>query len=802
MKIRLSSILILAVLSSNLFAQQRIVGGHPVDIADAPWQVFIKDKGNNYFGSGIIIAPDLILTTNRWGEFTEEGTGWRYPFNADYIEVITGITCKDEINSGNTYNVSHIIPHPTIYNSGVRYDANIALLRLSESIAYSSTIKSANYLAASDATLYNAGRTVRVSGWGWQTHNGNPSDCLNAVDLHIISNQDAASLPVSRLDYLGTHEMVTIGTGNVNQGVCNGDDGAPLVTWSDVHNDYVLIGVVNSDEYNCPYSINSPSVFVRISSILDWIRSYVFVIEGADTICDNSATYTLNDTTAVSSWSIEPADLFTIIDYTPHSVTVQARVPNGQTGTLMAIVDGITVTKTITACSTMFTGSPYVCDTTTYTLEGGFEASDWNVTPGSVFRIIDFSPTSATVITTRRYIRSGTLTALINGISVTKTINTCLTYILGSDSACCDSYYPFEGIKGLPDKVSWSVEPDSIFKITDTVAYVGAVVKTIIPNGQTGILKAMFDGTSTKRTINACLASILGSDVIYCLDTMHINNTYNINGDCFRASSWTVEPPDVFSIKSFDSNSVTIEVLAINGQSGTLTAVINGITATKTISADSVYIAGADSVCCFDTYTINDSLKVSSWKVEPGSVFKITDSNSISAIVERIGGNVGQTGTLTAIVNGIPVKKIIRTCSDSISGSISGPEIVRLSSEYTVENLPRGVTVTWESGPCGYFISNQLNSSCFDCTPSWVEATLNYSGCLVTLARKAVSLGFMDLNFTNQTINTETIVVGCSNINVKNITVAKGAKLELKAPGTIKISGSFKTQSGSKFQTK
>ena len=264
---RLSLFILMLIIVCNglLQAQQKVTGGFPLNITDAPWQVLLK-IGNDYACGGSIIAPNFILTAKH----CVNGV------SASSVKVIAGITCKDEINTGNTFNVSRIVFHP---NPNI----DVALLELSSNISYSNNRRAINYWASLDSSLYNIGDTVRVSGWGWLTPNGfDPANCLQAVDVRIISNQDAEN---ALGETVGDHEVATTGIGNIRQGACHGDSGGPLTTLS-ASNEPILIGVVSWGRPNCPgNNTNSPSVFVRVSNVVNWIVSNIATITGPDGIC-------------------------------------------------------------------------------------------------------------------------------------------------------------------------------------------------------------------------------------------------------------------------------------------------------------------------------------------------------------------------------------------------------------------------------------------------------------------------------------------------------------------------------------
>jgi len=252
--------------------QPLITGGRAINITEAPWQVFLTANGNFVCG-GIIVAPNFILTARHC-------VAERSP---NSVQVVAGVTCRTDANSSNTLNVSRIILHP---------DPNIdaALLELSSYITFNSSRQAVNHTAALNSALYHAGNRVRTSGWGWTIPNvGNSSaNCLQAVDLDIISNQSASTVlrPTWGRD-LRPHEMAVIGRGSIRQGACHGDSGGPLTIqppWS--NSPPVLIGIVQGGIPGCGGSNHgSPSVFVRVSHISNWISSNVPTIIGPTILC-------------------------------------------------------------------------------------------------------------------------------------------------------------------------------------------------------------------------------------------------------------------------------------------------------------------------------------------------------------------------------------------------------------------------------------------------------------------------------------------------------------------------------------
>ncbi|MCL2413752.1 MAG: S8 family peptidase [Bacteroidales bacterium] len=106
-------------------------------------------------------------------------------------------------------------------------------------------------------------------------------------------------------------------------------------------------------------------------------------------------------------------------------------------------------------------------------------------------------------------------------------------------------------------------------------------------------------------------------------------------------------------------------------------------------------IDGETTVCATGTFTTNFPIS-SPWMVTAG--FEIPYQNSTTAVVRAI-NLTGQTGTLSTMVNGIPVTKSIRACNWNTA--ISGPNIIgqtSCQSSFTLSNLPSGATrAVWSS---------------------------------------------------------------------------------------------------------
>ena len=249
------------------------------------------------------------------------------------------------------------------------------------------------------------------------------------------------------------------------------------------------------------------------------------------------------------------------------------------------------------------------------------------------------------------------------------------TAISGPSTICAIDTYRL--ISNVP--ATWTVAPLGAFSVT---AQNGAsATVTALMNGQSGTITAtVASGATGTKVIQAC--GISGSSTLCRIESYFLNNA--------SADSWTVSPGSSFSISATNTTSATVTTQVLNGQSGTLTAWVNGIAVKKAIQACDVAITGSSTVCGATSYTLND-VSADSWEVTPMGAFSITASGTASVTVIPLQFS-GQSGTLTATVHGITVNKAISACRPTISGPT---HLCGCDGDYYLENFPAGVAGTW-----------------------------------------------------------------------------------------------------------
>jgi secreted trypsin-like serine protease len=234
-----------------------IVGGFPIGIEEAPWQISLQDPGFGHFCGGSILSADFVITAQHCTEFGGQ------------MQVLAGVDRLSDAGSGQVVDVAEVIPFPGFTDPTQGKD--VSLLRLAAPIELDG-VRTAP-IAIADASAVSLGLTdpgvvSTVSGWGALTEGGPSPDDLQAVEVPIISNEEAqASYPSETI----TEDQ--IGAGLLAEGgkdSCQGDSGGPLVVPDAEGTGFLLAGVV-SWGFGCARP-DAPGMYGRVSSFADFIN--------------------------------------------------------------------------------------------------------------------------------------------------------------------------------------------------------------------------------------------------------------------------------------------------------------------------------------------------------------------------------------------------------------------------------------------------------------------------------------------------------------------------------------------------
>jgi len=258
-------------------SMQKIVGGDETEVNEYPWQGALRGNygnGKGTFCGAVLISDEWAITAAH----CVEGAG-RATYTVTFGD--HDITKAGE-SAALTVAVKEIHMHDDYYKNSP-LDADYALLHLEHPIDFSmhSNIRPI-CLPENDGNQYED-YTAIVSGWGhlrWR--GGKTSNTLQEVTLSVYPNDECGKrysnvVDQDRTKVKITKHMICAGMDEEKKGSCQGDSGGPLITRGldngMSEENYELIGVV-SFGVQCSKK-GYPSVFARVSPVLDWIRDKI-----------------------------------------------------------------------------------------------------------------------------------------------------------------------------------------------------------------------------------------------------------------------------------------------------------------------------------------------------------------------------------------------------------------------------------------------------------------------------------------------------------------------------------------------
>ncbi|GGQ04156.1 serine protease [Streptomyces griseomycini] len=194
---------------SAVAAPQPVVGGTTTTTSAYPFMMQITDASQDQFCGGTLVSPTKVVTAAHCmvGETTSS------------VRVVGGRTYLSGTN-GTVARVSGIWIHPD-YRRVTRGD-DVAVLTLSTPMPYTP----AGYVSSSDTSVYAAGTTARVLGWGTTSSGGSSSDQLRTATVPTVSDASCRGSYGSRFVQ---SDMVCAGYSAGGVDTCQGDSGGPLL---------------------------------------------------------------------------------------------------------------------------------------------------------------------------------------------------------------------------------------------------------------------------------------------------------------------------------------------------------------------------------------------------------------------------------------------------------------------------------------------------------------------------------------------------------------------------------------------
>ncbi|WNG48378.1 DUF1986 domain-containing protein [Archangium minus] len=244
---------------------QEIVGGSDTSISTHPWQISLQFTSGSHLCGGSILNERWILTA----QHCVDQSGAFSVRSPSSVRLAAGGTNLSTISSeGQVLAIDDIVPFPGYVT--VSQGKDVALLHLSKPLKFNGSVAPIALATAEDeaAGLTAAGIISTVTGWGDLVAGGSPPDTLQAVDVPLVSNEEASAaygITISE-DQLAAGVM---GVGGKDS--CQGDSGGPLIVSKG--NDKILAGVVSWGE-GCAEP-EFPGLYARVSSFQPWISSFL-----------------------------------------------------------------------------------------------------------------------------------------------------------------------------------------------------------------------------------------------------------------------------------------------------------------------------------------------------------------------------------------------------------------------------------------------------------------------------------------------------------------------------------------------
>ncbi|ELP66430.1 S1 family peptidase [Streptomyces turgidiscabies] len=228
-------------------APQPIVGGTTTTASAYPYVMQITDASQNQFCGGTLVSATKVVTAAHCmvGETTSS------------VRVVGGRTYLNGTN-GTVSKVTKIWIHPS-YTDATNGD-DVAVLTLATSMPYTT----ASYVTSSQTSVYAAGTTARIIGWGTTSSNGSSSNQLRTATVPTVSNSSCSSSYGS--SYIAS-DMVCAGYTAGGVDTCQGDSGGPLMIGG------VLAGITSWGE-GCA-AAGYPGVYTRLTTFSSLVATQV-----------------------------------------------------------------------------------------------------------------------------------------------------------------------------------------------------------------------------------------------------------------------------------------------------------------------------------------------------------------------------------------------------------------------------------------------------------------------------------------------------------------------------------------------
>ncbi len=236
----------------------RIVGGAPISISQAPWQVAISIRNGTLCG-GSLINTDWVITAAHCASGVQPSG----------FSVFAGLDFLSQRNRGNAISVSQVVIHPDW--NGNNFNADLALLQLSAPVTLGPNIQLIPLPEQVDPNTWpQQGSIATISGWGATSFGGSATDQLQAANISVLAGPGVNSCGDYGPNFSALDDLCAgVAGGGID--TCQGDSGSPLTIQID---GVATLAGVTSVGNECALP-NFPGIYTRVTTYINWIRGYV-----------------------------------------------------------------------------------------------------------------------------------------------------------------------------------------------------------------------------------------------------------------------------------------------------------------------------------------------------------------------------------------------------------------------------------------------------------------------------------------------------------------------------------------------
>ena len=243
-----------AIMSTSTIPASGVVGGTFASNGEYPWMAAVYTLDPEFlFCGGTLVKPTVVITAAHCilGLPAPGVTG-----------VMLGRTTLDG-SGGEEIPVAGFVIHPLFNAANNTFD--IAAVKLTRP---STQTPIAGWAVPGQESLYAAGVSATVTGWGLTKEDGDISNALKEASVPIVSDAQCADWYGGAPLGITASQHICAGFANGGTDTCQGDSGGPLMV-RNASNQFILAGVTSWGE-GCARR-ERPGVYSEVATLSSFI---------------------------------------------------------------------------------------------------------------------------------------------------------------------------------------------------------------------------------------------------------------------------------------------------------------------------------------------------------------------------------------------------------------------------------------------------------------------------------------------------------------------------------------------------